>query len=298
MSDPVTVRHVSVLPREVLRWLDPRPGQVIADCTTGVGGHSRLIAERVAPDGRVISLDQDAAMLDLARPRLAGLPVTLVHAPFDQLPRVLREQGIDRLDGVLADLGVCSDQLDAADRGFSFGQEGPLDMRMNRDDTETAAEMIHRLSERDLADVIWRYGEERFSRRIAKRIVEERKKSPIKTTTQLADLVRRCVPRGKGIDPATRTFQGLRIAVNDEMGALERLLESLPAVLKPGGVAVLISFHSLEDRPVKRLFRDHDTWDELTRKPVTAADDETAANPRSRSAKLRAARLKEGTARA
>jgi 16S rRNA (cytosine1402-N4)-methyltransferase len=298
MSDPVTVRHVSVLPREVLRWLDPRPGQVIADCTTGVGGHSRLIAERVAPDGRVISLDQDAAMLDLARPRLAGLPVTLVHAPFDQLPRVLREQGIDRLDGVLADLGVCSDQLDAADRGFSFGQEGPLDMRMNRDDTETAAEMIHRLSERDLADVIWRYGEERFSRRIAKRIVEERKKAPIETTTQLADLVRRCVPRGKGIDPATRTFQGLRIAVNDEMGALERLLESLPAVLKPGGVAVLISFHSLEDRPVKRLFRDHDTWDELTRKPVTAADDETAANPRSRSAKLRAARLKEGTARA
>jgi 16S rRNA (cytosine1402-N4)-methyltransferase len=298
MSDPVTVRHVSVLPREVLRWLDPRPGQVIADCTTGVGGHSRLIAERVAPDGRVISLDQDAAMLDLARPRLAGLPVTLVHAPFDQLPRVLREQGIDRLDGVLADLGVCSDQLDAADRGFSFGQEGPLDMRMNRDDTETAAEMIHRLSERDLADVIWRYGEERFSRRIAKRIVEERKKAPIETTTQLADLVRRCVPRGKGIDPATRTFQGLRIAVNDEMGALERLLESLPAVLKPGGVAVLISFHSLEDRPVKRLFRDHDTWDELTRKPVTAADDETAVNPRSRSAKLRAARLKEGTARA
>jgi 16S rRNA (cytosine1402-N4)-methyltransferase len=298
MSDSVAVRHVSVLPREVLRWLDPRPGQVIADCTTGVGGHSRLIAERVAPDGRVISLDQDAAMLDLARPRLAGLPVTLVHAPFDQLPRVLREQGIDRLDGVLADLGVCSDQLDAADRGFSFGQEGPLDMRMNRDDTETAAEMIHRLSERDLADVIWRYGEERFSRRIAKRIVEERKKAPIETTTQLADLVRRCVPRGKGIDPATRTFQGLRIAVNDEMGALERLLESLPAVLKPGGVAVLISFHSLEDRPVKRLFRDHDTWDELTRKPVTAADDETAANPRSRSAKLRAARLKEGTARA
>ncbi len=298
MSDPVAVRHVSVLPREVLRWLDPRPGQVIADCTAGVGGHSRLIAERVTPGGRVIGLDQDAAMLELARPRLAGLPVTLVHAPFDQLPRLLREQGIDRLDGVLADLGVCSDQLDAADRGFSFGQEGPLDMRMNRDDTETAAEMIRRLPERDLADVIWRYGEERFSRRIAKRIVEERKKTPIETTTQLAELVRRCVPRGKGIDPATRTFQALRIAVNDEMGALERLLEALPTVLKPGGVAVLISFHSLEDRPVKRLFRDHDTWDELTRKPVTAASDEAAANPRSRSAKLRAARRKEGPARA
>ncbi|MGL4555513.1 MAG: 16S rRNA (cytosine(1402)-N(4))-methyltransferase RsmH [Gemmataceae bacterium] len=299
MSDPVPVRHVSVLPREVLRWLDPRPGQLLADCTTGVGGHARLLAERVAPGGRVIGLDQDAAMLGLARPRLEGLPVTLVHAPFDQLPRVLREQGVERLDGVLADLGVCSDQLDAAGRGFSFAQEGPLDMRMNRDETETAAEMIHRLSERDLADVIFRYGEERFSRRIAKRIVEERKKAPIETTTRLAELVRRCVPRGKGIDPATRTFQGLRIAVNDEMGALERLLESLPAVLKPGGVAVLISFHSLEDRPVKRLFRDHDTWDELTRKPVTAAEDESATNPRSRSAKLRAGRLKvDGAARA
>lgn len=299
MSDPAPVRHVSVLPREVLRWLDPRPGHVIADCTTGVGGHTRLIAERVAPTGRVIGLDQDAAMLALARPRLEGLPVALVHASFDQLPRVLREQGVDRLDGVLADLGVCSDQLDAAGRGFSFGKEGPLDMRMNRDEAETAAELLHRLPERDLADVIWRYGEERFSRRIAKRVVEERRKGRIETTAQLADLVRRCVPRGKGIDPATRTFQALRIAVNDEMGALERLLESLPTVLKPGGVAVLISFHSLEDRPVKRLFRDHDTWDELTRKPVTAADDETAVNPRSRSAKLRAGRLLErATARA
>lgn len=292
MNDAAPIRHVSVFPREVLQWLDPQPGQVIADCTTGVGGHTRLLAERVAPAGRILSLDQDAAMLDLARPRLKGLPVTFINAAFDQLPEVLREQGVVRLDGVLADLGICSDQLDTAERGFSFGQDGPLDMRMNREETETAAEMIHRLSERDLADIIWRYGEERFSRRIARRIIEERKNGRIQTTTQLADLVRRCVPRGKGIDPATRTFQALRIAVNDELGALERLLESLPSVLKPGGVAVLISFHSLEDRPVKHLFRDHDTWEELTRKPLTAAEDETTVNPRARSAKLRAGRLK------
>ncbi|NBO93322.1 MAG: 16S rRNA (cytosine(1402)-N(4))-methyltransferase RsmH, partial [Planctomycetia bacterium] len=233
MNDAAPIRHVSVLPREVLQWLDPQPGQVIADCTTGVGGHTRLLAERVAPAGRILSLDQDAAMLDLARPRLKGLPVTFINAAFDQLPEVLREQGVVRLDGVLADLGICSDQLDTAERGFSFGQDGPLDMRMNREETETAAEMIHRLSERDLADIIWRYGEERFSRRIARRIIEERKNGRIQTTTQLADLVRRCVPRGKGIDPATRTFQALRIAVNDELGALERLLESLPSVLKP-----------------------------------------------------------------
>lgn len=294
MSDPVPARHVSVLPAEVLHYLAPQPGQLLADCTTGVGGHSRLIAERVSPGGRVLCLDQDAAMLAVARPRLEGLPVTLVHAGFDQLPRVLKEHGIDRLDGVLADLGICSDQLDDAARGLSFGQEGPLDMRMNPDEQEPASELVNRLSERDLADVIWRYGEERFSRRIARRIVETRKRAPIETTAQLAALVRQCVPRGKGIDPATRTFQGLRIAVNDELGSLNRLLSALPEVLRPGGRAVIISFHSLEDRPVKQTFRNHDVWDELTRKPVTAGDDETAANPRARSAKLRAARLKEG----
>jgi 16S rRNA (cytosine1402-N4)-methyltransferase len=294
----MTASHVPVMPGEALHWLALSPGHVIVDCTTGAGGHSRLIAERVQPGGRVVCLDQDPAMLDIARPVLEGLPATLVHAPFSQLPRVLADLGVGRVDGVLADLGICSAQLDDAGRGFSFSQEGPLDMRMNPGELEPAAVLLNRISEYDLANIIFRYGEERHSRRIARRIVEARKKGRIETTGQLADLVRSCVPRGKGsIDPATRTFQALRIAVNEEMRELERLLENLPRVLKPGGRAVLISFHSLEDRPVKMAFRDHDTWDELTRKPVTAGDDELAANPRARSAKLRAAALREKAAR-
>jgi 16S rRNA (cytosine1402-N4)-methyltransferase len=229
---------------------------------------------------------------------LAGLPVTLVQAGFDELPRVLREMGVESVDGVLADLGICSDQLDDPRRGFGFTRDGPLDMRMNPDEGEPACDLIRRLNERDLADIIFRYGEERFSRRIARRIVETRRKQPIETTEQLAELVRRCVPRAKRhkgskapIDPATRTFQALRIAVNDEMRALEKLLEVLPGCLKPGGRAVLISFHSLEDRQVKRAFRNKDIWEEITRKPITASDEEASNNPRSRSAKLRAARL-------
>jgi 16S rRNA (cytosine1402-N4)-methyltransferase len=296
MSDPgsgAAPRHVSVMPAEALRYLDPQPGQVIVDATVGAGGHSALIAARLGAAGRLIGLDQDDAMLELARPRLAGLPVTLVHASFDRLPRVLADLGVAQVDAVLADLGICSDQLDDPERGLSFTRPGPLDMRLNTQEGETARDLIHRSNERDLADLIYRYGEERFSRRIARRIVESRKRQPIDTTEQLADLVRKCVPRGRGgIDPATRTFQALRIAVNDELKALERLLEDLPRVLRPGGAAVMISFHSLEDRLVKQAFRDKQTWDVMTRKPITASDEEVASNPRARSAKLRAARLR------
>jgi 16S rRNA (cytosine1402-N4)-methyltransferase len=182
---------------------------VIADCTAGAGGHARLIAERLGPTGRVIGLDQDPAMLDLARPRLAGWPVTLVHAGFDQLRDVLHEQGLTAVDGVLADLGVSSDQLNDPNRGLSFQQDGPLDMRLDPTRGETAADLLRRLPERELADLIFRYGEERHSRRIARRIVEARRHEPLTTTGQLAELVRRCVPKGRGhaIDPATRTFQ-------------------------------------------------------------------------------------------
>ncbi|HJT75859.1 MAG TPA: 16S rRNA (cytosine(1402)-N(4))-methyltransferase RsmH, partial [Gemmataceae bacterium] len=243
-----------MLPSEVLQALEPAPGQVVVDCTVGAGGHARLLAERVVPGGRLIGLDQDAAMLDLARPRLDGLPVTLVQANFDRLREVLDELGLTAADGVLADLGVCSDQLDAAERGLSFQQSGPLDMRLDPSQGEPASALLRRLSERDLADVFYHYGEERFSRRIARRIVETRKREPLETTEQLAQLVRRCVPRPRGrrpaIDPATRVFQALRIAVNDELGALDRLLVSLPRVLRPGGRAAVISFHSLEDRKV------------------------------------------------
>jgi 16S rRNA (cytosine1402-N4)-methyltransferase len=285
--------HVPVLPAEVLTVLDPAPGQTFVDATVGAGGHARLLAERLGPTGRLIGLDQDAAVLEQARPRLEGLPVTLVHANFDELRVVLDELQVAAVDGVLADLGVCSDQLDDPARGLTFQQEGPLDMRLDPSRGEPASALLRRLSERDLADLIYQLGEERFSRRIARRIVEERHRAPLETTAQLAELVRRCVPRPKGrhaIDPATRTFQALRIAVNDELGALDRLLAALPGCVKPGGRAAVISFHSLEDRRVKQAFRDRQHWEVLTRKPVQAGDAEVAQNPRARSAKLRAAR--------
>jgi 16S rRNA (cytosine1402-N4)-methyltransferase len=298
-SEPAAPRHVSVLPNEVLELLAPTPGAVFVDATVGAGGHSLLIVQRLGPQGRLIGLDHDAAMLDLARPRLAGLPVALVQAGFDELRTVLDDLNVEKVDGVLADLGICSDQLDRPERGLSFAQPGPLDMRMNPDEGEPAATLLRRLNERDLADLIYRYGEERFSRRIARRIVEERRKTPLETTEQLAELVRRCVPRParkKGrpqarIDPATRTFQALRIAVNDEMGALERLLAVLPRCIRPGGRVAIISFHSLEDRQVKQAFRVKERWEMLTRKPIEASEAEVEHNPRARSAKLRAARL-------
>jgi 16S rRNA (cytosine1402-N4)-methyltransferase len=288
---------VPVLPDEVLAALEPLPGQFFVDATVGAGGHSRLLAERLGPTGRLIGLDRDASMLALAGPRLHGVPATLVHACFDELPDVLGQLGVTAVDGLLADLGVCSDQLDAAERGFSFDRSAPLDMRLDPDSRETAADLLRRLNERDLADLFWTYGEERFSRRIARRIVETRRLHPLETTDQLAELVRRCVPRpprkgGRGkppINPATRVFQALRIAVNDELGALDRLLAALPDCIRPGGRAAIISFHSLEDRRVKQTFRDRTRWQEQTRKPVQAGEVEIARNPRARSAKLRAA---------
>jgi 16S rRNA (cytosine1402-N4)-methyltransferase len=290
-------RHVPVMPAEVLELLAAAPGQILVDATVGGGGHTRLLAERVAPTGRIIGLDQDAAMLDKARPRLEGLPVTLIHENFDCLPQVLSELGMTQVDGVLADLGFSSDQVHATERGFSFQQAGPLDMRMNpQAGGETAGDLIRRLSERDLADLIYQNGDERFSRRIARKIVEVRQRTPLETTEQLADLVRRCLPRPRGrrsaIDPATRTFQALRIAVNDELGALDRLLAALPACVRPGGRVAIISFHSLEDRRVKQAFRNQDLWERLTRKPRQASEEEIRNNPRARSAKLRAARRK------
>jgi 16S rRNA (cytosine1402-N4)-methyltransferase len=282
------------MPAEVLHWLNPAPGQIIVDATAGAGGHSLLIAQKLLDSGRLIALDRDSDMLELARRRLAGSSATFVQASFDQLRQVLDDLKVEAVDGVLADLGICSDQLDQADRGFSFQQDGPLDMRMDTTSGQPASALVKRLNERELADVFFHYGEERHSRRIARRIVEVREKTPIETTTQLAELVRRCVPRPQGrhaIDPATRVFQALRIAVNDELAALEGLLSVLPRCLKPGGVAVLISFHSLEDRRVKQAFRERERWQVLTKKPIEASEDEVRSNPRARSAKLRAARL-------
>jgi 16S rRNA (cytosine1402-N4)-methyltransferase len=289
---PEPARHVPVLLNETLALLGPQPGEIWVDATIGAGGHARLIAERIGPAGRVIGLDQDSGMLDRAKNRLSGLPVTLVNANFDQLSAALNTVGVKEIDGLLADLGFASDQMEDATRGFSFQHDGPLDMRLDPNAGESAADLIARLSEFDLANVIYEYGEERHSRRVARKIVEVRQQTPIHTTGQLADIVRRCVPRerGRNFDPATRVFQGLRIAVNDELGSLDRLLAQLPRVVKPGGRVGIISFHSLEDRRVKRAFQDRETWQPLTKKPVQAGDDEVRDNPRSRSAKLRVAR--------
>jgi len=286
--------HISVMPAEVLEWLNPQPGQVIVDGTLGAGGHTRLMAERMAGQGGtqgfVLSLDRDPAAIASAERRLAGLPVKVAQANFCELPQVLDELNIKTVDGVLLDLGLSSDQLADEARGFSFESEGPLDLRFSAEEGESAASLIARLPERELADVIYQFGEERFSRRIARRIVERRTERPIRTAAELAELVRRCLPRSQDrIDPATRTFQALRIAVNRELESLDKALEHIPNYLRPGGRLAIISFHSLEDRPVKEAFRNDLRLKPLTKKPLRPTDDEIHRNPRSRSAKLRVA---------
>jgi 16S rRNA (cytosine1402-N4)-methyltransferase len=285
--------HQPVLLDEVLAWLAPRDGAILLDGTAGGGGHAAAMAARVGPSGRVIGLDRDPAMLELAREAVAGLPVTLVNAPYAEMARVLEELGIDRVQGILLDLGLSSDQLAWEGRGFSFAVDGPLDMRFHPDErTPGASDLVNRLPADELADIFFQFGEERFSRRIARRIVEARQSAPIRTTGQLADLVRRSLPgpaRRGPIDPATRVFQALRIAVNDELGQLDAALRIIPDVLAPGGRAALISFHSLEDRRVKWAFKTDPRLTVLTKKPVTATARELAVNPRARSAKLRVA---------
>src|SRR5262249_41717729 len=231
---PASPIHVPVLAAEVIESLNPQPGQVIVDGTLGGGGHTRLLAERVGrSNGFVIALDRDQAAIAAAERNLSGLPVKVASANFSELPVVLGELKIDAVDGVLLDLGLSSDQLADAERGFSFDSSGSLDLRFNPEEGEPAWELIARLPERDLADVIYRYGEERFSRRIARRIVEQRAERPIKTASELAELVRRCIQRSVDrIDPATRTFQALRIAVNRELESLEVALEKIPNYLK------------------------------------------------------------------
>ncbi len=295
MPEPTPV-HVSVLPDEVLAWLQPQPGQTIVDGTLGAGGHTRAIAQRVGSTGRVVALDLDPAALAAAERNLAGMPVLIAQSNYCQLGEVLAELQIDRVDGILLDLGMSSDQLAAEDRGFSFDSLGPLDLRFDPSSGEPAWRLLERLPAEELADLIYRYGEERFSRRIARRIVEARSTSPVRTAHDLARLVRSALgPTGgrQRIDPATRTFQALRIAVNRELESLERALAAFPDFLKPGGRLAIISFHSLEDRPVKTAFRDDPRLEVLTKKPVVAGPAELADNPRAQSAKLRVARRRE-----
>jgi 16S rRNA (cytosine1402-N4)-methyltransferase len=239
-------------------------------------------------------MDRDPQMIERARKRLQGMRVAYFEANFADIRAVLDELGIDRIDGTLMDLGVSSDQIDDPQRGFSFMRPGPLDMRMGPTASLSAQTIINTLPAEMLADIFYRYGEERHSRRVARAVVEARRAKPIETTDELAQIVRRAMPRGRTwqrIDPATRVFQAVRIAVNDELTSLERGLDSLELCLKPGGRAVVISFHSIEDRIVKHEFR-KDRWERLTRKPVTPDDTEIETNPRARSAKLRAAMLR------
>ena len=286
--------HEPVMTAEVLRLLEPQRGGLFVDCTTGLGGHSVALLEGGA--ARLIGLDRDPDALQLATERLAAYSgrFELVHSDYRQLGQVLESRGIAAVDGILADLGVSSMQFDAEGRGFSFRRDEPLDMRMDRSQGPTAADLIARVGEEDLANVIFQFGEERHSRRIARAIVRVRDGAPIRTTGTLAEIVRRAVPvRGyQRIDPATRTFQALRIWVNRELEGLDVFLQDAARRLLAGARFVVITFHSLEDRIVKHTFRAlaaaGEAWQVLTRKPIGPGDEEVARNPRARSAKLRA----------
>jgi 16S rRNA (cytosine1402-N4)-methyltransferase len=292
-----TPQHVPVLLEESLQFLNVKPGATVVDATLGLGGHSSAIVRRLGPQGRLIAFDRDPQAMELAKARLAAVADELgVQMPqVEFVPRAFSSAkdviAPGSLDGLLADFGVSSLQLDAASRGFSFRADGPLDMRMDARSELTAEQVVNQADEEDLANLIYEFGEERRSRRIARAIVRAR---PIETTGELARVISAAAPpmKGEGIHPATRTFQAIRIRVNDELGEIRSLLESAGSLLKPGGRVALISFHSLEDRLVKDAFREAARRGEfavLTKKPVTATDEEARRNPRSRSAKMRAA---------
>jgi 16S rRNA (cytosine1402-N4)-methyltransferase len=290
-------RHVPVLLKQAIDFLNLRAGATVADCTLGMAGHSSQIAQMIGPTGHLIGFDRDPEALDLAKVRLARVAnelgsqaprITLIGEAFSSIGRHVQP---DSLDGILADFGVSSLQLDEARRGFSFMADGNLDMRMDTRSGTTAEQVVNEVSERELANLIYEYGDERRSRRIARAIVRGR---PIATTGQLARIVAAAAPAMKQdrIHPATRTFQALRIFVNRELDEIKALMEAAPALLKPSGRLVVISFHSLEDRIAKDSLREgarQKIWEVLTKKPVTPDEEEMEHNPRSRSAKLRAA---------
>ena len=287
--------HVPVMRADVVRALAPERGGLFVDCTLGLGGHAAAVLEAGA--GRLIGVDRDAEALAVARERLAPWAgqVELVHANYREIGRVLDERGIGGVDGIVADLGVSSLQFDGEGRGFSFQRDEPLDMRMDRSTGTTAADLLSDLREEDLANLIYRFGEDRYSRRIARAIVDARRMGPVQTTGRLAALVRRAVPRRgySPIHPATRTFQALRIAVNGELEGLDEFVDQACRRLAPGGRLVVLAFHSLEDRVVKHTLRrlaasEGESFRLRARRATQPTDDEVAANPRARSAKLRA----------
>ena len=304
-------KHIPVLFHEIMDIMAPQPGEVFVDCTLGGGGHSRGFLERMGDDGRLIGIDQDTNALQAAGANLAefGDRVTYVHSNYNNLDEILNTYAPDGVDGILFDIGVSSHQLDEKDRGFSYMQDAPLDMRMNQSQNFSAWDVVNTYSEEELHRIIKEYGEERWAKRVAQFIVEFRKEKPVETTGELVDIIKRAIPKGareEGSHPAKRTFQAIRIEVNDELGVLTRTISVAAKHLKKGGRLGIISFHSLEDRIVKEQFRylasdcicpselpfcQCDQVSEvkiLTRKPVTATKEELEANSRSKSAKFRA----------
>ena len=287
--------HISVLPRECLELLQPERGGLFVDATLGLGGHTQLLLTAPGKKRTIVGIDQDAQALELAR-EVLGDTITYIHGNFAHLDVLLKENGITQVDGILMDLGISSFQIDTPERGFSFQNNGPLDMRMNEEDMTTASTIVNTWPEYQLAKLFFEYGEERLSRRIAKAIVEDRKAKPFTDTHSLAELIVRLYPallRYKHPHPATRVFQALRIAVNQELYSLGDGLAAAFTLLAPGGVLAVISFHSLEDRIVKHTFRaqlEKGGFEVLTKKPLIASPEENAENPRSRSAKLRGIR--------
>lgn len=289
--------HRPVLLEEVIKNLNPTKGKIILDATIGEGGHSEKILEKILPDGRLIGIDRDIEVLKFAKRRLERFKdnFTLVNGNFKELDEILKAQRIKKLDGILFDLGVSSFQLENPERGFSIKKNGPLDMRMDRSQRVSAFDIVNRLPERELAGIIRDLGEERFYRFIARRIVSERKSSPIETTARLVDIILKAVPSRRvhlRIHPATRTFLALRIKVNEELDALDKALDKAINFLGPFGRLCVVSFHSLEDRIVKRKFIHYSNLDiirVMNKKPITPGPEEEFKNPRSRSAKLRTA---------
>lgn len=307
--------HIPVMVKEVLEYLNPQPGQVVVDGTVGAGGHAVEIAQRIAPSGTLIMLDWDESMLDLTRTRLHEhtLQKHFVKSDYRDIEQAIAGCGFDAVDSILLDLGLCSEQLDDPARGLAFRFDAPLDMRLDKDRPETAADLLTKLPEREIARILWEYGEERWANAIARTIVQKRMAGRMKTTGDLVAAVLETIPRkfqDKRIHPATRTFQAVRIAVNEELEDLEGAIEAAVRCLKPGGRLCVISYHSLEDRVVKHTLRRLSTPVDvlvgvggdlspantsllriLTKKPIEASEDEVKANPRARSAKLRAAEV-------
>jgi len=305
-------KHETVLLHETVDGLDIKPDGVYVDCTLGGAGHAQYLLDQLGPQGHLYAFDQDMTAINNAKLKLADYvekgQVTFIHQNFRHLKQALEELGIDQVDGIYYDLGVSSPQLDVAERGFSYGQEARLDMRMNQEQALSAYEVVNDWPYEDLVHILYRYGEEKFAKRIARAIEERRAQQPIETTTELAEIVKMAIPaatRRTGGHPAKRSFQAIRIAVNDELGAVEDSLEQALALLKPEGRISVITFHSLEDRLVKQLFKEVSQGPEVprglpvlpgqmqapfalvNRKPIVASPEELEANNRSRSAKLR-----------